>query len=394
MKLRWRYSLLLLPFLGHAITFNEFTNRASEVSEQLIESNGRMNAIGFEKASALAGEPLSIETSARNIRADNTNDSGKEYGIMIDYAFKLPSFKSAKANEFDVQKKETEHEISTRKALIQVALKRGWLLYQLEHQRSLILSEKRDFSYKAYQIGEKKFKAGRLSQMELLRLENEYQSTLQELAAVSMEAEHAQHYLKGAVMSDQEVMVDDLNFAFISSSALEERLKNAPLLKSLDLRIDAYNAQIATLRHSLIESVSVGVGMTQEPTQNSLDVRLSIPLSISSKNENKIAALMSERSALVNLREVSRQKLELSVKGLFEHLREREENIKKLAENEKKYETLFTMAQKGYDGGVIGQFEYLASKNAYYEARLRTLQMKQNYIEEMSVIEEKIGEIW
>lgn len=394
MKLRWRYSLLLLPFVGHAITFNELTNRASEVSEELIESNGRMNAIGFEKASALAGEPLSIETSARNIRADNTNDSGKEYGIMLDYAFKLPSFKSAKANEFDVQKKETEHEIVARKALIQVALKRGWLLYQLEHQRSLILSEKRDFSYKAYQIGEKKFKAGRLSQMELLRLENEYQSTLQELAAVSMEAEHAQHYLKGAVMLDQEVMVDDLNFAFISSSALEERLKNAPLLKALDLRIDAYNAQIATQRHSLIESVSVGVGMTQEPTQNSLDVRLSIPLSISSKNENKIAALMSERSALVNLREVSRQKLELSVKGLFEHLREREENIKKLAENEKKYETLFTMAQKGYDGGVIGQFEYLASKNAYYEARLRTLQMKQNYIEEMSVIEEKIGGIW
>jgi outer membrane protein TolC len=337
---------------------------------------------------------LSIETSARKIRADNTNDSGKEYGIMVDYAFKLPSFKSAKANEFDVQKKETEHEIAARKALIQVALKRGWLLYQLEHQRSLILSEKRDFSYKAYQIGEKRFKAGRLSQMELLRLENEYQSTLQELAAVSMEAEHAQHYLKGAVMSDQEVLVDDLNVAFISSVAFEERLKNAPLLKSLDLRIDAYNAQIATLRHSLIESVSLGVGMTQEPTQNSLDVRLSIPLSISSKNENKIAALMSERSALVNLREVSRQKLELSVKGLFEHLREREESINKLTENEKKYETLFTMAQKGYDGGVIGQFEYLASKNAYYEARLRTLQMKQNYIEEMSVIEEKIGEIW
>lgn len=394
MKLRWGYSLVLIPFLGQAITFNELTKRASEVSEGLIESNGRMNAIGFEKASALAGEPLSIETSARKIRADNTNDSGKEYGIMVDYAFKLPSFKSAKANEFDVQKKETEHEIAARKALIQVALKRGWLLYQLEYQRSLILSEKRDFSYKAYQIGEKRFKAGRLSQMELLRLENEYQSTLQELAAVSMEAEHAQHYLKGAVMSDQEVLVDDLNFAFISSVALEERLKNAPLLKSLDLRIDAYNAQIATLRHSTIESVSVGVGMTQEPTQNSLDVRLSIPLSISSKNENKIAALMSERSALVNLREVSRQKLELSVKGLFEHLRERQENINQLAENEKKYETLFTMAQKGYDGGVIGQFEYLASKNAYYEARLRTLQMKQNYIEEMSVIEEKIGEIW
>jgi outer membrane protein TolC len=394
MTLKWAYSLVLIPFLGHAISFNELSNRAYQVSEQIIESNGRANAISFEKESALAGEPLSIETSARKIKADNTNDSGKEYGVMLDYAFKLPAFKSAKANEFEAQKKETEHEIVARKGLIRVALKRGWLLYQLEDQRILILSEKRDFSYKAYQIGEKKFKAGRLSQMELLRLENEYQNTLHELAAVSMEAEHAQHYLKEAVMSDQEILVDDLNFAFISSETLENRLKNAPLLKSLDLRIDGLNAQIATLRHSTIESVSVGVGMTQEPIQNSLDVRLSIPLAISSKHENKIAALMSERSALVNLREVSRQKLELSVRGLFEHLKEREENIKKLAENEKKYETLFTMAHKGYEGGVIGQFEYLASKNAYYDARLRTLLLKQNYIEEMSIIEEKIGEIW
>lgn len=394
MKLRWAYSFVFIPFLGHAISFNELTRRASDLSEQIIESNGRVNAIGFEKASALAGEPLNIETSVRKINANDTVDSGKEYGIMLDYAFKLPSFKAAKANEFELQKKETEYEMAARKGLMQVALKRGWLLYQLEHQRSVILSEKCDFSYKAYQIGEKKFKAGRLSQMELLRLENEYQSTLQELAAVSMEAEHAQHYLKEAVMSDQEVIVEDLDFAFISSEGLQERLKNAPLLKSLDIRIDTQNAQIATLRHSTIESVSVGVGMTREPTQNSLDARLSIPLTISGKNENKIAALMSERSALVTLREVSRQKLELSVRGLFEHLKEREENIKKLADNEKKYETLFTMAHKGYEGGVIGQFEYLASKNAYYDARLRTLQVKQNYIEEMSIIEEKTGGIW
>lgn len=393
MKYTWAYSFIVIPFLGQGVSFNDVTKRAYDASEQMIESNGRMNAIGFEKASALAGDPLSIETSARKIKADDTIDSGKEYGVMLDYAVKMPLFRLAKANEFEIQKKATEYEIAMNKGLIQVALKRGWLMYQLEHERSAILSEKRDFSYKAYQVGDKKFKAGRLSQMEFLRLESEYQGTLQELAAILMEAEHAQHYLRETVMSDEEVMIDDLNFEFIQSDSIESRIKNAPLLKSLDVRIDSLNAQIATLHHST-EAVSVGIGMTQEPTQNSIDFRLTIPLAISSKNENKIAALMSERSALVNLREVSRQKMELSVRGLFEHLKEREENIKILAGNEKKYETLFVMAHKGYEGGVIGQFEYLASKNAYYDARLRTLQVKQNYIEEMAAIEEKIGGIW
>lgn len=394
MKRTWAYSLILIPFLGNAVSFNDFTKRAYDVSEQVIESNGRMNAIGFEKASALAGDPLSIETSTRKIKADDSMDSGKEYGIMLDYAFKMPSFKAAQANEFEVKKKETEHEIATHKGLIQVALKRGWLLYQLEHERSVILSEKRDFSYKAYQVGEKKFKAGRLSQMEFLRLESEYQSTVQDLASVMMEEEHAQHYLKEAVISDAEVVIDDLTFEFIEADSIHNRITNTPILKSLDIRIDTLNAQIATLRHSTVEAVSVGIGMTQEPTQNSVDFRLTIPLAISSKNENKIAALMNERSALIHLREVSRQKLELSVQGLFEHLKERKANINVLRENEKKYETLFTMAHKGYEGGVIGQFEYLASKNAYYDARLRTLQVKQEYIEEMSAMEEKLGGIW
>lgn len=394
MKRTWAYSLILIPFLGNAVSFNDFTKRAYDVSEQVIESNGRMNAIGFEKASALAGDPLSIETSTRKIKADDSMDSGKEYGIMLDYAFKMPSFKAAQANEFEVKKKETEHEIATHKGLIQVALKRGWLLYQLEHERSVILSEKRDFSYKAYQVGEKKFKAGRLSQMEFLRLESEYQSTVQDLASVMMEEEHAQHYLKEAVISDAEVVIDDLTFEFIEADSIHNRITNTPILKSLDIRIDTLNAQIATLCHSTVEAVSVGIGMTQEPTQNSVDFRLTIPLAISSKNENKIAALMNERSALIHLREVSRQKLELSVQGLFEHLKERKANINVLRENEKKYETLFTMAHKGYEGGVIGQFEYLASKNAYYDARLRTLQVKQEYIEEMSAMEEKLGGIW
>lgn len=394
MKMSWAYSAILIPFLGHAISFHDLSEHAYMVSGELIQSHGRMDAIGFEKAAVLAGEPLSIETSGRKINANTPAESGQQYGMMVDYTMKMPSLRSAQAYEFELQKKGTEYEMSVQKGLIQVALKRSWLMYQLEQERNAVLSQKRDFSYKAFQVGEKKFKAGRLSQMELLRLESEYKNTLQEVATVVMEAEHAQHYLKESVMSHDEVIVDDMNFDFVKSSDLEEHLNNAPLVKSLDIRIETLDAQISTLRHSTIESVSLGVGMTQEPTQNSVDFRLSVPLAFSSKNENKIAALMSERSALVHLREVNKQKLQISVSGLVEHLKEREERIKILRENEQNYETLFLIAQKGYEGGVIGQFEYLASKNAYYDARLRTLQIKQNYIEEMSAIEEKIGGIW
>ncbi|MDP3266296.1 MAG: TolC family protein [Sulfuricurvum sp.] len=397
MKAAWAYSAILIPFLGYAISFNDLSERAYALSGEMIQSNGRINAIGFEKASSMASEPLSIETSTRKVKGNgsvNSGNSGMEYGVMVNYALKNPSLRFAQSHEFDLQKKGTQFDIAAQKGQIQIGLKRDWLLYGLEQERSSILIQKRDFSHKAYRSGEKKFKAGRLSQMELLRLEGEYQSTLQEVAASSMEAEHAQYRLREAAMMKDEVKIDDMPFVFIHSAMLDDRLNDVPMLKSLDTRIEVLDASIATVKYSTVESVSVGLGMTQEPTQNSLDFRLTFPLALGSKNDNKIAALMSERSSLIHLREITKQKLQFSVGAMLEHLGEREERIKVLGANEKQYQTLFTMAQKGYEGGKMGQFEYLAAKNAYYEARLRTLELKQSYIQEMSEIEEKIGRIW
>lgn len=397
MRARWVYSAILIPFLGYAISFNDLCERAYTVSEEMVQSNGRIQMIGFEKASAMAHEPLNIETSAKKVKGNgsiNSGNSGTEYGIMVDYSLRNPSLRLAQEHEFDLMKKGTQFDIAAQKGEIQIGLKRDWLLYGLEQERSSIFIEKRDFSYKAYQAGEKKFQAGRLSRLELLRLNSEYHSTLQEVAASSMETEHAQHRLKVASMMVDEVRIEDMPFVFIDSSMLEDHLKEAPVLKSLQTRIEALDASIATLRHSTVKSVSVGVGMTQEPTQNSLDFRLTFPLSLSSKNDDKVAALMSERSALVHLLEITKQKLQLGVGGMLEHLAEREKRIQILGENEKEYETLFAMAQKGYEGGKMGQFEYLAAKNAYYDARLRTLELKQSYIEEMNEIEKTIGRIW
>ncbi|OZA01985.1 MAG: hypothetical protein B7X89_11300, partial [Sulfuricurvum sp. 17-40-25] len=96
MKITWAYSAILIPFLGYAVSFNDICERAYTVSGEVIQSNGRINAIGFEKASAMASEPLSIETSAKKVKGNgsiNSINSGTEYGVMVDYAFKNPSLR-------------------------------------------------------------------------------------------------------------------------------------------------------------------------------------------------------------------------------------------------------------------------------------------------------------
>ncbi|MGA9045461.1 TolC family protein [Sulfuricurvum sp.] len=381
------------PILSYAMSFNTLTERAYDVSGEMIQKAGYANAIPYEKASALAHDPLRIEGSARKIRGDDPVDSGMEYGAMVDFSVKMPGFRNAQGREYDLLSSMAEHEIKSEQGRIQVALKRDWLLAELEREKVKILTQKLALSRDAYTIGSKKNQAGRMSQMELLRLETERHNAEQEYAAARMEYEHAQHRLKEAIMSHEEVVVDDLSFAFVSKEQVHERIDKALMIQTLNLRIEELDAQIETTRRSTFESLSMGIGMTREPTQNSADFRVSIPLSWSEKNEKKIAALMSERSALVQRRDVSTQRLRLSVDALSDHLAEREQRIKEIVSTEKQYETLFTMAHKGLEGGVVTQFEYLSTKNAFYDHRLRALELKRSYIEEMSTIEEKIGGI-
>lgn len=387
--------ILILPIVSYAASFNELSQRAYEVSGEIVQSAGYVDALRYEKASVLAHEPLSIEGSSRKIGADDSRNSGMGYGMMVGLTIKMPKVREAQALQYDAQSISRQKEIVFEQGRIGVLLKRDLLLAELGMEKIKILSDKVESSKEAHAIGLKKQNAGRMSQMEVLRLETEYEHAVQEHAKAVMEYDHIQHRLQEATMMHEEVRADDISFKYISrEEQLALKVENAPSVLALSLRVKEIDAQIETLRRSLVESVSVGVGVTQEPMQNSLDFRLSIPLSWSDRNENKIAALMSGRSALVHRRDITIQKLQLTIQALVEHLKEREDRLRLAVLSQRKYEKLFTMVHKGLEGGVVTQFEYLATKNAFYEERLRSVELKQSYIEEMSEIEEKIGGVW
>ncbi|MDP3465838.1 MAG: TolC family protein, partial [Sulfuricurvum sp.] len=88
------------------------------------------------------------------------------------------------------------------------------------------------------------------------------------------------------------------------------------------------------------------------------------------------------------------QKLRMNIHTLLEHLETREKRFNEAILAQKHQKALMEMAQKGYDGGVVSQFEYLATKSSYYDARLRAVELKREYIQEMSAMEEKLGRIW
>lgn len=392
MKPFFLYTLAALPLLSYGISFNDLTQRVYDRSGEIIQSSGYVDALHYEKKSALASDPLVLEGSSRKIGADDSANSGMEYGVMALWALKNPKVREAQGIQYDLLAQRGQQEITFTKRRLQALLKREWLLAELEMERVTILTEKVESSKAAHAIGLKRFEGGRMSQMEVLRLETEYGHALQERAKAMLEADHIQHRLQEMSMIESEIHVDDLTFRFLRSpNEVLSKIDEAPSVLTLQMGIEALDAQIETIRRSKIESVSVGVGMTREPTQQSLDFRVNVPLAWSDKNENKIAALMRERSALLHRKEIAKEKLRLSVSALIEHLQERQGQFQSILENQKKYEKLFGMASKGLEGGVVTQFEYLATKNAFYDERLRSAELKRSYIEEMGEIEEKIG---
>lgn len=387
--------LLAIQTLSYAISFEVLCDQAYKASGDIIQTNGRILSNTHEKSAALAYDPFSLEGSVSNVGGKDSADSGIRYGAMVNVQLKKPAFKEAQAHYYEQYSKTLHQEVLQQQGLIQVALKRDWLIATIEQEKIKILEEKVTSAKESYTVGSKKMEAGRMSQMELHRLSGDVNAAVAELELAKMEFEHAQHTLRESAMIDEEIIVDDLSFHFIhDDNTTPMRIDNALLLQTLDAQITIIEAQINSIRHEGSESIGVGAGATHEPAQNSIDFRITIPLVLSEKNDKKIAALMSEKSALLHRRDITRKKLQMNIYTLLEHLETREKQYHDSILAQQHLKNLMDIVAKGYVGGVASQFEYLAAKNSYYDAKLRGVGMKRQYIEEMAAMEEKLGRIW
>lgn len=389
-----RLLLLIVPIVGWSVTFQEFSERVYENAVEKMENDLQMKTVSYSKNIALSTEPVNLGFSSRRIRADDSANNGYEYSVMSEWTFKLPHLKEAQSNEWELIRKNFAERGNILRRIIDVDVKHEWLRYDAAMQRASIYDEKVRISEKGYESGKKQHSAGRMSRMELMRLESEFLRAKEEFQKAQMEAEHVQHVLREKGMSHEAVQIDNVRFEYIHDyDKLFSFLDASPSIEFMRMKIEELDAQIKSARQSRIESITLGVGMTQEPTQNSLDVSVNIPISWQDRHENTIALLMSQRSSMEHQKKNTLDKLRLGVEAMSEHLKEREEMIRQSDAVHQHYQTLFLMAQKAFEGGVMSQFEYLAAKSEYFNARLRSIDLREEYIDEMYEIENRLGGI-
>jgi outer membrane protein TolC len=382
------------PVLLSAHTLESIVDLAYSNSINKIEQQEKIKKLEYQKEVYLSNEPLFLESNIRNIRANDVINNGNEYSAMVGTSFKNPMVKKSQIQEYTAEAKILNIESDISKKLLEISIKNIYLQATLDNEIAQIYKFKIDTAKKALEAAKAKKGMGRISSMELSRFEIDYTVAQQEASIAKHAYEEKQNTLRNLLLINEDIILDDVTFCFIHDSSFEDGLNSSIFSELYNAKKESLAKQMQILRDSKVEYINVGVGMTQEVTQKSIDFKLSLPLAWGDKNEKKIAALMTQQSSINQQKELFRKRVLHYVDQALSHLKEIQYMVSESQEIEKKNKALYEMSCKGYEGGIVSLFEYLETRNRYYSASIETVKMKQMYVEELAKLEEETGRIW
>lgn len=388
---RWLWWWMIIPMTLGAWSLPQLHERAYAHSATVIEITHRIEALQHERRAARMGDPLLIETGVRRLRADESVGSGMAYSVMGTLTLLLPQFIHTTDRYYDQTLRVAQHQLLLEHDRIDRELRYDLWGLEIAQERQNLLQAKVRSAHEAYRMGAKQQQGGRLSTMGLVRLELDRNQALHEYEEAQREYRQWSHRVQ-ALCAIEDERVESMPIPWIRIDATHERLERTHTAQLMRYWIAQVGEQIRWVRASAHSSVGVGLGVTQEPTQESVDLRVSIPLAYNDKNEAKVATLLATQEGWIATERAWYAQTHEALIGIDEQLRHLQEQIQALTRETPRYEALATMAQKGFEGGVISQFEYLATKNGVYEHQLRIVALKQTYIETLRQAEETLGE--
>lgn len=382
--------MTLLAFSSHsfAYTLESFCDEAYKHDLFVVELEGERLAVKYDKEAALAFEPLSLELGNKRITTDESKKE-QESSAMLGFSTKMPWLRASEKKIYLSREKGLHITEQLQKTVLKSEVKRLYISLLLSGELESIYSQKKYIAEASYKGAKKKFESGRISNMELARFEAELSQSEIDLASASAQKEELHHALSHMILSHDEIVISDLEFVFYRN--LEEKLrefaKESLQIKELEAKKQELQAEIGTYRFALIDKVELGIGLTKEAAQRSVDFRASFPLNITGKNESMQASARAKLFAVTKKQKIIQDTLAMMAKAETQRLHELEKKILTSMQSERLYKSVFEMTAKGYEGGIVSVFEYLNAKNGYFDALAKTVSYKKEYTEEIAKLE-------
>ncbi len=388
-----RFILIITAILQitycNEISYKEFINKVYENSKELIRQNAITKSLQNESYAANAWESPYVEISPSFGKNATTNKFEAQAQILLMITPKMPWVSSVIEDVYTTKINKNEKILQLQKNIIAIGAKRNYLTYLIYKEQEQIYKDKESLAKNALEIAQKRFDANRISKAELLRFKNDYSNALSTLKSHQILIKDTLDKLKILVGDDKFHGINDIKLVYIGNIDISNNIDNSIYNEILELDALDYEQSAKVVSRGIMDSMQIGAGYTTG--QNSIDVKLIIPLPFTSKSNYQQQALMELKSASIRENQITKMQIAQSAKSYKEQLIQQEEVIRLQSQNEENSKHLFDIMQKGFDAGVISVFEYLDIKNNYLNSRINTTQEKINYINTLSLLEENLG---
>lgn len=388
-----RLLLMLISILYVAycdeINYRDFLDKVYNNSKELIFQNAMTKSLQNEGYAANSWESPYIEVSPSFNRVAGTNKFETQAQILLMLTPQMPWVSGVIKDSYTTKVNKNIKIIELQKNIIAISAKRNYLTYTIYKEQEQIYKDKEALAKDALEIAQKRFDANRISKAELLRFKNDYSNALSLLKSHQILLKDALDKLKILVGDDSFDGISDLFFSYIDNINIDSYANNSIYNEILELDALDYEQSAKVVSRSRMNSMQIGAGYTIG--QNSIDLKLVIPLPFTPQASYQQQALLELQSASIRQNQITSMQIRQNANSYKEQLMQQEEVIELQAQNEQNAKNLFDIMQKGFDAGVISVFEYLDTKNNYLNSRINLTQEKLNYINTLSLLEESLG---
>lgn len=381
--------ILIQILISKDLSYGEFLELAYQNSQNLIMQDAMTKSLKAEGKALNSWDSPYVEITPSFVRNQNSNRFETQAQVLLMITPKMPWVSGIIKESYDTKIIKNTKVVQLQKNIIAIGAKKSYLLYLIYKEQYEIYKDKEQLAKDALGIAQKRFDANRISKAELLRFKSDYSNALSLLKSQSLLVDMQLKNLQVLVGDSSFSNIIDLDFYYLSQMDLENDINNSIYNDILKLDALDYEKSAKVMSRSRMNDLQIGAGYTFG--QNSIDLKLIIPLPFTSKANYEQTALLELQSASLRQYEITKQKIKQSAISYQSQIKEQEELIELSKQNEQNNSALFEIMQKGFDAGVIGVFEYLNTKNNYLDSRIKTTQEKLNYINLLSLLEESLG---
>lgn len=382
------YILLAQFIFAHSITYEEFLSKIYQNSPQIIMSEAESKSLQSQREAMIAWDYPSVEISPSTYFRNKNNTQAQ---ILLMITPKMPWVRNAIKDSYAIKDLKNQNQLSLQKSLLSIGAKREYLQYLIALEQLEIYQTKQDLARQAYNTALKQFQALRISKAELLRFKNDKSNAISALHNHYIKLKEKLNTLRMISGDSEFETISNLGFYYVNDNINITKLANDSIYNEI-LKLDGedYGASAKVAQSSIMEGMQFGAGYTSG--QNSLDFKMIIPLPITPKASHEKQALLELQSANTHSLQISKQRIEQSAIFYKTQLQNIQNNINEQTNNQNDMEELFNIIQKGFSMGAISVFEYISTKNSYLDSKIKTTELKLDYISTLALLEESIGE--